>query len=210
MIRGAITFLFLSAFSSSINAAVLHYDEAIDGDLYPTGGYIGTLDVGINTITGHASANEIIDLDAARVNLQENHQITGIFLDIFDLHQGTNNIFDVTIIEFLGTTWDRVYFQADDAQHFLDPGDQGLVILPAGSSTWSGSLFNSLLPLSGAEGFTFGNNSFQGLYLDTEYSYLWSIEVDYIVAPVPLPAAAWLFISGIFTLAGFTYRNKPN
>lgn len=204
--------LFLGIISSAADAAVINYDEAINGDIHYATQYVGTLDVGTNTITGHASATatDITDLDAARVSLQDNQQITDIFLNLYDIQHTGKTTIGVSLDEYSGASLDSAFFHFEYVPSYIDTNSYDDFLLADDATSWSGSLFNSALPVSETGSYVLSNNSFTGYPLNAEYSYSWAIEVDYIVSPVPVPAALWLFVSGIVGLLGFSVKSKSS
>ena len=88
-------------------------------------------------------------------------------------------------------------------QSILSSGDPDLALFPTLQSDvyWSGTEFNSSL----AWDFVFGNGSQFNVNKVSGAFYSWAVHPGNVV---PVPAAVWLFGSGLLGLVGFARRKK--
>jgi len=207
-------------FSTYVNSAVIQYDEAIDGDLTRDitglGVYIGSVDVGVNTISGTESSNPSIplsrDSDTSSFTVTAGNQIDSIFINY----------------DFTGIYAPRVFLQK-----IIGPDDYGLIEIETILGFYLGtnldihapdvpiyfthnnyiadqtdilSFFNSA-PLTEGQYQLAGSGGFVGTETMNELNtldYTWSMNVS----AVPVPAAVWLFLSGLVGLLGYSRRYK--
>jgi hypothetical protein len=207
MYRKVLAGVALMVVSLSAYSATLHYDEEISGDIYWNSEFIGILDEGVNTITGHAGLfrNNGNDLDDARVRLLENQQITDIGFSVSNLQDsGRYTIFSVSAI------YNGTYPVIDKAFFYMNPEltdynlNNSYVNHMIYGNSWEGSIFSSTLPFVTDGYYNFGVNSFSGA-LQIEFDYTWTINVA-STSPVPIPASFWLFATALMGFIAITRK----
>jgi hypothetical protein len=199
-----ITFLLTSI--SSTHAAVIQYDESIDGDISHLSQYIGQTDIGINSISGHAGVASFSDLDVARIGVQADQQITGINFSLDNIiDNGNHTVFSIHISPAFSSAIDIVYFHLNSISSFyLNDGYDDYIYTNGGS--FNGNIFTNILPVVGNGNYELKVNSFSGAPLNVEFDYSWLLEVNSTV--VPIPPAIWLFASALIGLLSITRRSK--
>ncbi len=202
MLRRALIIIICFIPFTSVYSAVINYDESIDGDIASISHYVGQLDIGLNTISGHAGVTSSTDLDIARIGLGAGMQISQIVLSVSSIvDNGAHTVFSVLIGPYSSyPIIDRTYFHMDSISSiYLNDGyDDHLVT----GDNWGGNIFGGSLPLTAAGYYDLSVASFSGTPLDIEFDYSWSIYVT-DASPVPLPASFWLLGSALAGLAGF-------
>lgn len=205
------TCLALIGFSvTSSHAALVNYDESVSGDV--NGGPSGTptflLDtVGTNTWTGSILFSQdglrVLDLDAFDIALDPSLQITNysVSWNSWEVTGGITANFDIS---FFGSTPGTSQIDRLEAP-VVDLTSGGPVItqrisMPEGPAITP--ITDSLLHISigiGCSGCGFG--SIFSMSADYQISAVTST-----IPPVPVPAAVWLFGTGILGLIGFSRR----
>lgn len=186
--------------SNSVNAAVITYDESVNGDL--AGGlssqtYLGNLDIGINSISGEYSWTDflITDDDTAAFTVSDGHQINSLFIN-----------YDYTpdyqvAIRLQQDIGNDVYTDILNFNIGLDDPSSLLNINFISSDT--DILIDASLGVLGSGNYRLGSYGMRKNGSDPSYlNYKWSMNVS----AVPVPAAAWLFGSGLIGLVGFARR----
>jgi len=175
--------------TSNLNAATLNYSEPSDGyisgvtgDIPASVTLLGTLDVGVNTVSGKVrfGTDSLFDKDWFTVNLP-----IGLKIDSVTLSLSTANI--------------------------ANAGQAGEVIIGdivapffAVSTPQSHTILGSPSSLDFVvEGFSF-TPLFPGADWWASASYNWEISVS----AIPIPPAVWLFGSGLIGLVGVARRKK--
>lgn len=177
---------YLTIASLNANAAIITYDENIDGDLVGTPD-IGIFDIGINTVSGITAAMPgIADFDGFLFTISSGQIISSLTIDYIVTtpdYVATNFRLDWEVSGGLFTTLANLGINTVT----VSPGD--MLALTGGSPLVAGNyrIYTT--------GFT---RSSEGGTID----YTWSVGV----AAVPIPAAAWLFGSGLLGLIGVTKR----
>jgi len=117
---------------------------------------------------------------------------------VFDVTFGVDQTSDLALNGFLDINW------SDVSVNFIENGV---------------SLFSmSSLDVYGVNPFSFNGQLIEGntyqlilssYSFDSDYyNETWNFDMQ--IAPVPLPAAAWLFIAGMASLMGFAHKRKRN
>lgn len=189
-ILGASCTCMLAMSAHSINAAVIEYEEAVDGDISQLGtSPVFNFDVGINTISGstHFIVNDF-DSDSFSIYLPNNLFVTEV----------TYTFDNVSTLP--GTTGLGTSYAIHDSSGALGIGNSIQILddtspitnfvigLPLGEDTFR---FTQLLGRGGDGG---------------SWDYTLSFEV--VSTAVPIPPAFWLFGSGLLGLVGMTRRKK--
>jgi hypothetical protein len=206
----------LSFLSSPWTAhAAIVYDETVNGDLgspfstSPNDSHVIpvlTLTEGTNVVTGTISVQGVagspsLDLDRLFFNIQSGFQLTSIRLEVVsNSHLGT------------GTSWSPTVSVQNPNYSSLSS------IQLDGSNSFSGTavpdaipgaifLLNNGLPLTGGPYVTSINAGY-GYSPSSVFNEAFGYKLSYEVAasPVPLPAAAWLLLSGLGGLAAARRR----
>lgn len=166
------------------HAALVNWVEGVDGDL---AGQIFTFDTaGVNTFTGNASWAQQVTPDNDFFNI--------------DLASG----YKLVSIGFTETATSATA-SSGTVGFYLNMANYEPVSIP---STDSGTHFDSILPEIGPGTYLTGYTS-PGIGQPTEgYSYSLDYTLTYTVAAVPVPAAVWLFGSGLLGLVGIARRKK--
>lgn len=169
------------------------YDGVITGNDY-TGGS-GTMNDGvIGTSEQNTHLFYIADNSSIVVNLNESTTLTSLFL--YGIENSTNGIpgsitgFNVTvngITEYFTTDFFGISSNSYDGPHE--------------SVNFAGSILSGIV----SDSFTLSGFTTDGVY--STYFAISEIEVSSVSA-VPVPAAAWLFGSGLLGLAGLARRKK--
>ena len=187
----------LAVVSFSANAAVISYDENTSSDL-SLREHLGSLDAGLNTVSGTTSVSGYdYDFDGFTFTVLNGNQVDSIYIDyvstsnldvIFTLVKfpngvdfGFETIADMTLgakLEFSSPSIPHLTSDTDIISYF------SLGALPTGEYGLLGSGINS----DGSYG---------------ELQYTWGMNVSV----VPVPAAVWLFGSGLIGLVGLARRN---
>ena len=187
------------AMLNSINSFALTYDENIDGDFSNDDGvptYIGELDVGTNIVNGTTDWVDISNPDT----------------DIFSFSVLSGQSLTSLIVEYTADLNFEVFSSfgrilSDDSfssiQNFTigEFDERGLgIIIPTGTD---------ILTLAGLTQLSAGD---YGINLSGFHKISGEPFIDYSftmnVATVPIPAAAWLFGSGLIGLIGLASRKK--
>jgi len=187
------------AMLNSINSFALTYDENIDGDFSNDDGvptYIGELDIGTNIVNGTTDWVDISnpDTDIISFSVLSGQSLTSLIVEYTaDLN------FEVF------SSFGRIL--SDDSfssiQNFTigEFDERGLgIIIPTGTD---------ILTLAGLTQLSAGD---YGINLSGFHKISGEPFIDYSftmnVATVPIPAAAWLFGSGLIGLIGLASRKK--
>lgn len=195
--------------SGVANAATVNYNESVDGDLIyqddlvGNAPHLGTLDLGVNTIIGSVSY-EIDTIDIFRFDVMSGTEITSASLStVFDIggyYDSTLTFWDVTGLSTSSYLYDGIGFPYAKS---YNPGD--IVDLFDAQPLY----FSPLSPLqSGSYVITLA-----GAHLTTTIqpgdavNYQVTFEVA-STSPVPIPAAVWLFGSGMLGLVGVARHKK--
>lgn len=106
-----------------------------------------------------------------------------------------------------GNAWDG----ADNLSWILDPGTYWLAFEARTGDTGSGYMPDNLFSQNGAPnplaGYAFYFNNAEPGWERQIASLAYGMRIDAV--PVPVPAALWLFGSGLLGLAGISARNRP-
>lgn len=188
----AAAFTFIAASSTVTNAATIH-DESINGDL---SGLLNTptpltVSAGTNTIigqvgnNGNTGATDGTDADYFTFNIAPGSDLVSITIDSYTSSSGSGQ-------SFFGYTEGTSF----TGQGFGDI--DGFVIFNASSG-------EVLDDLSGGASLAAGDYAF---WLQETADVTVDYEISFEVATVPVPAAAWLFGSGLLGLMGIARRKK--
>lgn len=188
--------------SNNANSAIV-YNESISGDFsdalwnYQTQSV--TLETGINSITGSmfVELNNLGSPDGKDLDVVSFYITEGLYISDITLISSIN--YDST----LGSngTWrsDIEFYNIDSGYNLINIADN---LFLGGTE----NLFSGNLPLySNNYMLSFNHN---WITYDTTASYTYLITVDGAVATVPVPAAVWLFGSGLIGLVVFARRKK--
>jgi len=192
-ITGCMQVLILSAFTMSTNAAVINYNESVDGDLdYPAPSFM--LDIGANVFTGSfqftvSSADFIWDFDNFNITIMPDHQIESVIFD----YQVTERDPQGEMIDFyLGID----NFPAANLQ--VPESKQDSITLISDLPSVAGEYAVDL------SSFITTRGDFNDSIVD--YTLTFNVIEEQPPAIVPIPAASWLFCSGVLAL--FSMRRK--
>ena len=178
----------LAILATKAHTAPLNYDESIGGDL---NNQTLLLDAGVNTITGEWTAifPQTVDRDPFRFTVPTNTQLTGVAYSFDD--SGVSLSPGGSLVT-----------------RFIISSDPGTLVIPGTQSPQS--YFNATLPLT--EGtyqltqtvpqFGFPTATGDGGAIP----YTWSFTVE--STAVPVPAALWLFATGLIGLVGIARSNN--
>jgi hypothetical protein len=193
-----VTILLLCVMPNAVNAAIINYDEAIGGDLNGTLDF-GVLEEGIHQVTGQLTFNALSTNDTSDFFMFEipvGLQITSGVLELsgFEINSPTYNVQLVT------------FFQDQ-------PGSNPFLILsPTFTETTTPTTFpvpytidNNLLPV--------GPDSYNAFVawsgtLPPSYDMKLDYRLSFTTSAVPVPAALWLFVSGIICLIGLNKATR--
>ncbi|MCB1702440.1 MAG: hypothetical protein H6985_04885 [Pseudomonadales bacterium] len=173
------------AISTTVQAAPVSYNEAVDGDLSSSGGSPQfSLDVGSNTVSGTTfwTSDGSLDRDGFGLIVPDGMSMLAITYawEIVSVEAGSLLIQSGRYLggdcSTCGSDWANVYSTYSG---------------PLGPDTSPKSLFTSALPL-GPGTYTFGDG-FGGQAPYGTWDYTFTFEV----AAIPLPASAWLFASAL-------------
>lgn len=158
-----------------------------------------TLDLGINTVSGSAflesgdNPDREIDFDDFILTVQPNHELVSAS-------------FEWTLISGVGANTQYRLFDGIVADPNGPTDLSGLAVVPLGTAPTGGAtgMFEAVLSLFAGQylldhvaiGFIGNDNA--------DFDYTWTFNV----AVVPLPPAAWLFISGLLVMVGFSRRQR--
>lgn len=181
----------LTTVSVSVQAAPLSYDEAIDGDINRD---FFLLDIGTNTITGDTELNNPgTDFDIFDFDLAPGTQVNSISYEF------TN------VVERPGTSGFGLGMDTGSG----NLGDWEIDVLNDASPV---SILGEILPLSaGAGPYTFDYYLWRFGGSADPFGGQWDYTLTFEVGPatvVPVPAAIWLFGSGMLGMIGIARRKK--
>jgi len=178
------TFVYSLFITIQTHAAVVQYDESFDGDLVPPQ-FIGTFDVGINTVTGSSSWPDAGDLD----------------IDTFEFDVPAGLVITSGQLSFSFTSSGQISF----GLIYLDTLSNFGFLIVDSSDTSPITLYASDMPLgSGSYRMLHPENARKSPGSSLTYDYTLQFEVS----AVPVPAAVWLFGSGLLGLIGIPRRKK--
>jgi len=169
------------AMAPSLHASQIAFDEAVDGDLnHVTGSVrnIGTLDLGVNTITGvldNAVANQDL-FDPGYFSLPAGLIITSATVEVTGISGIFNKLF--FLVDTENQQVGNLLFNAIGTQSF-NPGD---------------------FPLTTAGDYEFLTRNQGGANAGESVSYQWTITVDQAPSEVPEPPTLLLAIGGLMLL----------
>ena len=185
----------------SINSFALTYNENIDGDFsndydFPT--YIGELDIGANIVSGTTDWIDIsnADTDSFSFSVLSGQSLTSLVIDYSADYQ------NFEVFSFFGNILSDDSYSPIQSFTIGEFDERGLgTIIPNGTD---------ILSLAGLTQLSAGDYrmSLAGFHkIDGEPIIDYSFNMN--VATVPIPAAAWLFGSGLVGLIGMA-RGKAN
>lgn len=185
-------------------------------DIRGLGAYIGSVDVGVNTISGRISSNPSIplayDSDSSSFTISAGQQIDSLFInyDFTGIYAS-----EVRLQKVIGPDeFGMVQFETILGFYLgmnLDEHAPGVPIILIHNNYIADqtdilSFFNST-PLTEGQYQLNGVGGFVGVETMNELNtldYTWSMNVS----AVPVPAAVWLFCSGLVGLLGFSRRKS--
>ena len=191
-------FLLLShLYISNSNAAVISYDESIDGELSSDNfdilspNYIGVLDIGLNTVSGSTFREfqpNSSDADRFHFSIAAGYQLVSISV----LNNMTENV-------------NYTSARSTGALSGLDGRTLANVSTDIFQSSYPNPATVLLFPGFGEGGYSF--TGFGGSFITIPLSRIaWDYTVTLEVTPVPLPPAVWLFGSALIGLIGLNRK----
>ena len=188
----AIMFAFTLTWGGWVNAAVV-YDESVSGDFAESSSETVLLNTtGINSVlgTGCWSDSCTRDVDDFLFSIAPGLQLDSITFDVLNYTDS-------------GTTTDQrtFYWLQDGGYSGTELAGQGIDIL----GSFPVSLFAAALPLTTNNSVYAFNQSGFNLTGD---GGTWDYEIQFLMSPVPVPAAVWLFGTAVAGLIGFSRRRK--
>jgi len=179
----------------SVGAAVVNYDESIDGDIFlnniKTDFYF---DTGVNTIHGsqsnhiYASGSAASDSDQFRFTVPAANQLTAIDFTFTNLT--LDSVYSSVAITYSVQDLPYTFIEGSSKLELKNETPNTLITLFPGSSNF---------PLS-EHLYNWGNTLGAGGLGGTDFGGSWDYTLRFHVSAVPLPTAFWLFFSGLLGL----------
>lgn len=189
----------LSLLGANIAAAAIAWDETVDGELSsdPAAPTAVAFADGVNTVNGAIGQGDVRDYFT--FTIPDGQQLVGVLLQSYvDLDTGGDGDRGWYSVSAGSTSAVPAF---DNPNEFL--GGTHLDPQPAGTDILALLITNSLTG-TGVTG-PLGAGTYTWLVQQTG-AELGGYSLDFVVAPVPVPAAFWLMASGMAGLAGLRRR----
>lgn len=189
---------------SSVRASVINYDESVVGDL--AGNSLGSLGIGVNTISGSSSTSGVpfststTDNDDFTFNLAAGTSLIDANITYSNVSVSGSDVFAIKpSLLFSFTDLNTVYNQGVVTNLTFSLWD---IIIPFSPNDPPFSSFSSYtIALSGWSRTPPAGSP-------VAFSSSWDYTLTLEVAQVPIPAAVWLFSSGLLCLLGISRQKK--
>ncbi|MES9991219.1 MAG: VPLPA-CTERM sorting domain-containing protein [Candidatus Thiodiazotropha sp.] len=195
MNKPVVVFYLSLLFAANAQALTFTESEITDFDFPGVSGFsngftVGTLDIGANTISGSLSS-ECVGSTTFDCNIVLGTDSQDSLLVQVDSATVIDSILVTTSIDSMPAGFNSSFNIRDDSTDYVfeprlanDATSDNLLDTVLGAGIYSISMFGQHANVPGL------------------YDMNWSIELN--VSPVPLPAALWLFASGLLGLIGFS------
>lgn len=186
--------MFFMTLSGKAGSSPVGYDESVSGDISLfQGDPVFGFDIGLNTITGSASASAISpvflsDFDNFAFIVPQGSILTSIIYEFSNVVTGGPGGVNTRYGFYEDSVLNSVFAQQVTPEFHTSPVSFNLASLPFNSGTYS---------TNQSFGFPSGSGTAS-----------WDYTLTFEVQAVPIPAAAWLFVSGLIALTGLSRRKK--